>query len=541
MPSGTNFIIQWVFNPLKVLFIAQWVKTHWIIALISFNKSGILPRFMCNCLKITEKMKQQYKIANSKRLKLIQALLFLFLSFSATAQHGTGLVIDPAAYTRSPQMSTHWTGAKYERLPLTINLRPYCPTPGQQGTKPTCVGWAVGYGGLTICRTVQMQLTDRRQIDALAHSAYYVYNKVKNTEGCQSGVSLPPALAFLQQKGDCRAATFGNDTTLCDARPNSQADTEAALFKIKDYARLFETSETPTEKNRLIRQALKDSSPVVVGLYLTRSFYNVADGQKIWTPARDEANLEAHAVVVVGYDMRDETIEIMNSWGEYWGDNGFIKIKFEDFTRQVFYAFRMIADDKPFVQNKAFYKNDTRNLAGRFILNTVQNGQFSEAPTRYNAQRQLYETVKKDWKANETLFQLRVREVPQGKYLYIFSTDAQDKTEIHYPLSIDSRAQFVPSRDAEMVLPAENDALVKSTIGEDVLCILYADYAISDFEKRVKKVALAKGNFNERLQVGFSDILIKNNQIRYDSSAMRFESKATTGSVVPIVLAVEAK
>ena len=36
------------FNPLKVLFIAQWVKTHWIIAPISFNKSGILPRFMHN-------------------------------------------------------------------------------------------------------------------------------------------------------------------------------------------------------------------------------------------------------------------------------------------------------------------------------------------------------------------------------------------------------------------------------------------------------------------------------------------------------------
>lgn len=469
--------------------------------------------------------------------------LYLFFTTTATAQrYGAGLVTDNAAYLKCPQVSNQWTGAKYERLPLSISLRPYCPTAGQQGTKPTCVGWAVGYGGLTICRAIQMQLTDRSQIDAMAHSAYYVYNKVKDTEGCQSGASLPPALTFLQQKGDCRAATFGNDTTLCNTQPDSRADAEAALFKIKDFARLFDIDESPSEKVRKIRQSLKDSAPVVVGLYLTRSFYNVADGQKLWQPARDEANLETHDVVVVGYDMRDSTVDILNSWGEYWGDNGFIKIKFDDFSRQAFYAFRMIADDKPVVKNNILvFQGSNYRLAGSFVLNTVQNGRFSETPTRYNAQRQLYETVKKDWKANEALFQLRVRDVPQGKYLYIFSTDAQDKTEIHYPLSTDNRALFVPSKEAEIVLPAENDALIKSTIGEDFLCILYADYPISDFEKRVKKVALAKGSYGERLSVGFGDILIKNTQIKYNNNAMRFESKAKEGNVVPIVLAVEAK
>jgi Papain family cysteine protease len=469
--------------------------------------------------------------------------LILFIGFyhiSWAQQRGTGLMIDDGMYQKCPQISNQWTGAKYERLPLSINLRPYCPTPGQQGTQPTCVGWAVGYGGLTICRAVQSQLTHRSQIDALAHSAYYVYNNVKTASGCQLGAALPPALAFLQQKGDCRAATFGNDTTLCDARPDSRADEEAALFKIKDYARLFDVNETAAEKTKTVRQALKDSSPVVIGLYLTRSFYNVADGQKLWSPAADEAPLEAHALVVVGYDMATQTFDLMNSWGEYWGDGGFIKINFEDFTRLTFYAFRMIPDIKTPIKTTTVFKNEDV-LTGELVLNTVNNGQFETVKTVFNAQRQVYETVRKDWKANEALFQFRARGVPQGQYVYIFSTDALNKTEIHYPLSTDTRAKFSPSQEAEMVLPAENDALIKSTIGEDILYILYANYPLVDFEKRVKKVAYSKGTATERLKAGFSDFFTKNNRIHYDSDKMRFESRATQGNIVPIILAINAQ
>lgn len=472
-------------------------------------------------------------------------LFFFIIAFGLhqsllAQQRGTGLVVDNKTYQNIPRLSNQWTGAKYERLPLSIDLRAYCPTPGQQGTKPTCVGWAVGYGGLTICRAIQSRTTDRQILNKMAHSAYYIYNNIKTETGCQQGAALPPALAFLQQKGDCRAATFGNDTTLCDIRPNTQADEEAALFKIKDYARLFDVNDSPDEKIRTVRQSLKDSSPVIVGLYLTRSFYNIADGQKTWLPDASEANLEAHAAVVVGYDMLTKTFDVMNSWGEYWGDGGFIKIKFEDFTRLTFYAFRMIPDIKTLVNSPVVFKNSDL-LTGEFVVNTTSNGQFEPVKMIFNNQRQLYETVRKNWKANEALFQFRAKGIPQGKYVYIFSTDALNKTEIHYPLRTDARAMFSPSPDAEIVLPAENEALLKSAKGEDILYILYADYPLTDFEKRVKKVAFAKGKALERLQAGFSDIFIKNNLVRYDSDKIRFESRAIQGNIVPIIVAIHAE
>jgi C1A family cysteine protease len=51
-----------------------------------------------------------------------------------------------------------------------------------------------------------------------------------------------------------------------------------------------------------------------------------------------------HAVLVVGYNDEMKTLEILNSFGSDWGDNGFARLSYEDFSRMAQYGFAVRLD-----------------------------------------------------------------------------------------------------------------------------------------------------------------------------------------------------
>jgi hypothetical protein len=484
-------------------------------------------------------------------LKFILTLLSsVVLSLAAVAQRrGTGLILNTTNYAACPKMP-HFDGAKFNSLPLSISLRAYCPTPAEQGSKPTCVGWAVGYGGVTISRAIRLGLTERAVIDTMAHSAYYIYNNLKKPDNCETGVELPAALAFLKKSGDCRAATFSNDSANCDLRPNIRAYSEAMQFRIKDFAALFDADASTATKILKIKMALKDSCPVIIGFYLTNSFYNVADGQKKWSPKASEKNDAAHAAVIVGYDAQSETFELMNSWGNQWGDGGFIKVGFEELASRVSYAFQFIPDDNWQAKTVKAVDHPVKpqtdysiQLSGTFQLIAFEKELKTGVKVTFNRSRHIYEALRKNWKVGQATFQLVVKQVPRGKYIYVFSYDAAHKVEKHYPLSTNDFVNFMPSTDAEIILPSASDGMVKTTVGEDLLIILYADQAIADFDVRLKKMDAEQGDFTKKFKKGFGDVLIFDINTRFDDKRMQFQagSQVGEGTVVPIILSVEGK
>ena len=46
------------------------------------------------------------------------------------------------------------------------------------------------------------------------------------------------------------------------------------------------------------------------------------------------SNQSGHVMVIVGYDDNDKTFTIANSWGDYWGDNGYFYLDYEYFTNK---------------------------------------------------------------------------------------------------------------------------------------------------------------------------------------------------------------
>jgi hypothetical protein len=482
-------------------------------------------------------------------------ILFVFtVQLSAQQRHGTGLRFDDTAHRRVKTLPTY-SGAKYTNLPLKTSLRMHCPVPGEQGVTNTCVGWAAGYGALTICRAINGNRTDNDSIERIANSALYVYNKIKpqNSVDCNDGATLPNALEMLKSEGDCLEVNFKNDVANCNTQPNAQLNKEASLFKIKDYASVFDIDDSEESRIQKTCELLAAKNPVLIGIELTPSFFNIQDGQKQWTPSKEDRMMNSgHAMVVVGYDLRFKTFEVMNSWGSRWGDKGFINISFDAFRRFVKYGYMILNDDKTLKAGMPSKTPQTvSDLTGEFVfryptgtvsgLNGGDSTIFEEAKVKYNPIEKRYETIRKDWKVGESVFQLLARNVPKGQYIYIFSVDGLGKLTTHYPLSTNDFVNFMPSPNAEIVLPSLEDALMLSTKGADNLCILFTDKAISDFDKRLMQLEKTGGQFKDKLKTAFGDVLIDDNLIQYERTQMVFKSPLNSEKkrVVPIVLTVE--
>jgi len=114
-------------------------------------------------------------------MRILKLLLFLFLSSLGHGQtYHTGLSFEgEEEYNRLPRVS-FYQGTKFDELPLAVDLEMYCPFPGKQGDTNSCVGYAIGYGAMTIEAAIQHQWTDKDVIQENAHSALYIYNQLNN-------------------------------------------------------------------------------------------------------------------------------------------------------------------------------------------------------------------------------------------------------------------------------------------------------------------------------------------------------------------------
>lgn len=488
---------------------------------------------------------------------LLILLSVLFFHLHAQTERPLGLILDDVDYNNTKHLPDY-SGSKYNKIKLRVDLRPYCPIPGDQGNIGSCVGWAVGYGALTISKAVKADIKNQEMITQMAHSASFLYNQIKDPMGdCKAGARITDALKFLTNEGDCLSTTFPNSQTSCNTPVNALSRKEASYFKIKDFAALYRLSDDPRKKLDKTLKALSSDHPVIVGIKATTSFWSIRPGQDLWDPQPNEAYIGGHAMIVVGYDYVSKRIFLMNSYGSNWGNNGFIQMNFDDFSRLVKYGFQISIDEEfPFAP-PAPQQNvvATTQLKGSFDFRYPTGYgkdaegndiiQFSNVNTNWNPDRGLYELSPKTWKIN-SVFQLLARNIPEGKYVYVFSLDPAGKVELHWPLNAGNDAMttkvasWVPSPDAEVVIPGEDNVLQLDQVGEDFLYVLYSEKEVTDLAQRLHKIKTSPGSFMEKLERGFGDLMIAPQYIQYDPSQMHFQCQVpeNKGTLVPVVLSV---
>lgn len=156
-------------------------------------------------------------------------------------------------------------------------------------------------------------------------SVEFVYNQVKAGASCQAGSSMTSNLDFMYNAGVCKEITMPYNDTDCSTLPNNTQQTEAANYKISNYARLVNSDIAG------IKSVLMQGHAIMISINPDNGFV-AADANYIWNFSTATDGTGAHAVTVVGWDDSKNAYKIINQWGTSWGDNGYSWIDYDYFA-----------------------------------------------------------------------------------------------------------------------------------------------------------------------------------------------------------------
>lgn len=264
----------------------------------------------------------------------------------------TGMILDEdedVKYESQPRRA-RYDSERFGEFPLKVDLTPYAPLVGNQGDINSCVGWATGYGALTIQQAIENGWTDKKMITKNAHSALFIYNQIKVSD-CNGGSRISDAIEFLSSNGDCYARDFDRDVNNCQRSPEHTIIEYAKKYKVSDYMTLFDSEADPALKVLRIKESLAQGKPVIIGMKIRKNFVRLKKGSIYWWPDLGNTTpMGGHAMVVVGYDEALKSFDVMNSWGRDWASDGFVKIKYKHFAEHCKYAYQLFL--KPARQTK---------------------------------------------------------------------------------------------------------------------------------------------------------------------------------------------
>jgi len=268
------------------------------------------------------------------QMRLLFLTALLCAVFSAEGQNAP-LPEDSTAYEQAATYPYFPLDPRGGDIPFRRNLKSFCPRPSDQGNTNRCVGDALAHL-LAICVSQRCQIHSPGEH---AFSASFIFNLVKLDEKGANGAYVSHGLKLLKDTGDCSRAFFSNAHPV-RKKPGKEVVAKALPFRIALFEKLFSTKAPYREKLDQLRTSLANNQPVVVAMFVPADFKNRkhpidADAWSSRVPKN------GHAMVLVGYDEETRTFEILNSYGNQWGDKGFFKIGYDDLVANLGFAYHI--------------------------------------------------------------------------------------------------------------------------------------------------------------------------------------------------------
>ncbi|MFB9052775.1 C1 family peptidase [Formosa undariae] len=210
-------------------------------------------------------------------------------------------------------------------LPEVLDLSSFLPPIGDQGRQGSCVSWAATY----YLKSFQEHLEsgDLSYNPDNIMSPAYTYNQI--TMGTCEGTSFENTLDLLIDKGAISLESFPYSDSSCNIQPTGNQDLEAEPNKMSDYKYLSGDNMVLEMKTLLNNQ-----TPVLISTFLDSEFGKTDENGLTKYQEHDvDYDVEGvcHAMLVVGYSNENNAFKVVNSWGQAWGDNGFVWIDYAAF------------------------------------------------------------------------------------------------------------------------------------------------------------------------------------------------------------------
>ena len=161
-------------------------------------------------------------------------------------------------------------------------------------------------------------------------TTFTYYNQKKDEKPMvDDGSCVETALDTVKKYGACSAAVWENERPF-NEKPSAEA--YANGLKGKEIKKWYEIKNL-----RQLKEALVSGYPVVTAVAWVYDGYDEHYVIKVPADKDVEKCYIGHAIVVVGYDDISQLIEIRNSWGEGWGNNGYAYYTYDTFEKVVWW------------------------------------------------------------------------------------------------------------------------------------------------------------------------------------------------------------
>ena len=208
-----------------------------------------------------------------------------------------------------------------------VDYRADLPPSYNQGPEGSCTAFAAGAAYRYARRKLHnwprpavwsssIHYDGHEDYDISFQTQYYLSRELEGTIASDAGATIGDSVRVLHQFGACAHHNYEYIPGNYAAPPPSKAIANAANHTTTAYYRL-------DGSDNMYKQALSAGYLPLVGIVVYNSFYNVGFDGIVPMPQPGEVVAGGHALCVVGYRSSDGAYLVRNSWGTYWGLDGY--------------------------------------------------------------------------------------------------------------------------------------------------------------------------------------------------------------------------
>ncbi len=223
-----------------------------------------------------------------------------------------------------------------DNLPSSVDLRSSFPPIGNQGSYGTCVAWAVGYNLKTFLEAKDnnyspSDLTSSSKQFSPKDLFWAIPNS--NKGGSCNGTGFEAALDIMVSRGIAPMSEVPYDNLGdCSDSPSSSWTSIANQYKLENYRKINIQEED-------LKYYLSQNRAIAIGAKLGDNFMSWNSSSPISSDTYEYNGQHAyHAMTLAGYDDSKQAFLVVNSWGESWGNNGYIWVDYDFFVDEFCFA-----------------------------------------------------------------------------------------------------------------------------------------------------------------------------------------------------------
>lgn len=433
----------------------------------------------------------------------------------------TGLNMDEKVYDKAEVFEALADNIK-NPLPEKVSLLKYAPTRKNQGQQGSCVGWATGYAA----RTILFARQTGKNPNTVRFSPSYVYNQIA-LEGCQ-GAYMNNAMNLLLEKGALPYSKFAYNEHACSEKPSSAQQKIAKQYVTKGFNRLSKGANNYKTDLLAIKQNLSQGAPVVIGMMVGGTFMSKMNGKKIWKPSKadyKQRGFGGHAMCIIGYDdyLEGGAFQIMNSWGEQWGDKGIAWVRYNDFDYFTKEAYGLY----PMGDANAVVSDQLKGELG-IVLNA--NGKNMDLEHTSGITFTTSQKIKRN-----ADFKIEITNSIEC-YSYIFGEETDGSSYVLFPYT--KKHSPYCGITGTRLFPKDHSLYADDKGSKDKFAIVLSKQKL-DYNKLNKAIQTSKGNtYQEKLTNALGDEMIKTPNFN-GGKTITFNTNTSHQSIIGVVIEVK--